>query len=232
MNELVQKQDTELKAVEQVDPVFYAMQNGATMEQLEKMMELKERHEANEAKKAFVKAMAKFRGLQQPILKTRKGHNCKYAGLAETIEQVTPLLMECGLSHRWEQKQENAMITVTCYVTHVDGHSESSTLSSAPDNSGGKNSIQSIGSANSYLQRYTLFSVLGLSSREDDDDGKNSGAQFINENQYNEIHALLTENDIMDKTIAWLGKKNIKSLSEIPFKDYPLILSTIRSSLK
>jgi hypothetical protein len=41
-----------------------------------------------------------------------------------------------------------------------------------PDTSGGKSSIQADGSTTSYLMRYTLKKVLGLSTGNDDNDGK------------------------------------------------------------
>jgi len=51
------------------------------------------------------------------------------------------------------------------------GHSESTSIIGTADTSGGKNSIQGIGSAITYLQRYSLFSILGLAASESDDDG-------------------------------------------------------------
>lgn len=179
MNAIVENEGKEIQVSTPSDMIIWAMQNGSTVEQLEKLMELKERHEANEARKAFVKAMAAFRNSQTPIAKTRKGHNCMYAGLAETIEQITPLLASNGLSHRWETKQEDGKITVKCFLTHVDGHSECAEMVSGADTSGSKNNIQAIGSAISYLQRYTLFSVCGLASREVDDDGAAAGRKPV-----------------------------------------------------
>ena len=52
------------------------------------------------------------------------------------------------------------------------GHSESTTLQSPPDASGGKNSIQAIGSAVTYLSRYTLLAITGLATGENEDDGQ------------------------------------------------------------
>lgn len=148
-----------------------AVEQGADLEKLEKLMDLQDRWEANNAKKAFVVAMSAFRKECPTIEKTRKGHNTKYAGLAEAIDQIKALLAECGLSHSWQTNQNDAGVTVTCTVTHVDGHSESTTLTAGPDSSGSKNSIQAIGSTVSYLQRYTLFAILGLASQEMDNDG-------------------------------------------------------------
>ena len=148
-----------------------AVEQGADIDKLDKLMQLQERWDAANAKKAYIAAMSEFRAECPPIAKTRAAHNSKYAGLAETIDQIKALLARCGLSHSWTTEQAAAGVTVTCSVTHIDGHSESTTLTAEPDTSGSKNSIQALGSTVSYLQRYTLFSILGLASREMDTDG-------------------------------------------------------------
>lgn len=152
-----------------------AVEGGADPDRLDKLMALQERWEANQAKKAYVEAMAQFRSECPAIDKTKNGHNNKYAGLSETIEAIKGLLSRCGLSHTWKTNQENGTITVRCVVTHVLGHSEETSLTAAPDTTGSKNPIQAIGSTVSYLERYTLFALLGLASQEMDDDGSGSG---------------------------------------------------------
>jgi hypothetical protein len=149
-----------------------AVQQGADIDKLEKLMQLQERWEASNAKKSYVAAMSRFRSECPTIAKTRTGHNTKYAGLSESIDQIKGLLAQCGLSHSWSTTQSEALVTVTCTVTHIDGHSESTQLSGGADTSGSKNSIQAIGSTVSYLQRYTLFSILGLASQDMDTDGQ------------------------------------------------------------
>ena len=148
-----------------------AVEQGADIDKLEKLMALQERWESNAAKKAYVSAMSNFRRECPPIAKTRTGHNTKYAGLAETLDQIKNLLADCGLSHSWQTQQNDALVSVTCTVTHEGGHSESTSLSAAPDTSGSKNSIQAVGSTVSYLERYTLFAILGLASQDMDTDG-------------------------------------------------------------
>jgi len=59
------------------------------------------------------------------------------------------------------------------------GHSESVTLQSATDDSGKKNNIQALGSAITYLQRYTLLSITGLATEDQDDDGKTTGVAAV-----------------------------------------------------
>ena len=178
-----------------MDLISRAQASNASIEQMQQLFELQLRYEANEARKAYNDAMANFRENAPAIAKTRSGHNIKYAGLSESIEAIQPLLSQFGLSHQWKTRQDGSMVTVDCIVTHRQGHSEITSLSAAPDTSGSKNAIQAIGSTVSYLERYTLYAILGLSSREMDDDGKGAGkkqeVELITEQQATDMLALI-----------------------------------------
>jgi len=153
-----------------------AISNDADTDKLEKLWELQQRYEAAEAKKAFVSAMADFRKKCPVIIKnstvTYNRTTYQHASLSSALEQIKDAESSCGLSHSWRTSQLNKLIEVTCIITHSQGHSEETTLTSAADSSGGKNSIQAIGSAVSYLQRYSLFSILGLAAQSQDNDGQ------------------------------------------------------------
>ena len=144
-------------------------------------MTLQERWEANEARKAFVKAMAGFKREPLEIFKRKEvsyetsgGEWVGYmhAELSDVVGVVVPALANHGLSHRWAIRQENARIYVDCIVTHELGHSETVTIDAAPDASGKKNAIQSVASAITYCQRYTLLAITGLTAKGLDDDGR------------------------------------------------------------
>lgn len=153
---------------------------GGDLANLDKMLDLQLRWEANEARKAYVAAMAAFKAEPMEILKrklvsftTRDGDTTSYnhAELSDVTDAVVPAMGKHGLSHRWDIKQEAGAITVTCTITHALGHSESVAMTAAPDASGKKNAIQQVASANSYLQRYTLLAATGMATKGMDDDG-------------------------------------------------------------
>ena len=185
------------QAVTPMDLISRAQQSNASIEQMQQLFDLQLRFEANEGRKAYNDAMSNFREECPTINRGRSvEHNkTKFAGLAESIEAIRPFLSKYGLSHQWKTKQEGANITVECTVTHRMGHSESTSLAASPDKSGGKNDIQAIGSTVSYLERYTLYAILGLSSREMDDDGKGAGkkqeVELITEQQATDMLALI-----------------------------------------
>ena len=162
-----------------------AIEQGADVDKLAKLMDLEERWRAAQARKAFVAAMAVFKAEPTRIIKRRiakvtsdKGaYSYRYANLIEVVDAVVALLSKHGFSHRWETSQEGGQITVACVLTHQGGHAERVALSAPPDDSGRKNSIQQIGSTVSYLQRYTLLAATGLAASDMDDDGRGAQAQ-------------------------------------------------------
>lgn len=155
-----------------------AIQQGADVDKLAKLLELQERWEAGQARKAFTAAMARFKANPPQISKNKHvkfgATTYNHATLDHVTEQVTKALSAVGVSHKWEVDQHNG-ISVTCVLTHELGHSERTTLSAAPDTSGSKNAIQAIGSTVTYLERYTLLAATGLAASEDDD-GRTSEA--------------------------------------------------------
>jgi len=156
----------------------HAMSQGADLDRLQQLMDLQERWEKNQARKAFVAAMAAFKAEPNEILKTKQvnipgGAKFAHATLANVCDGVVANLSKHGLSHKWELSQDDkGMISVTCVLTHEDGHSEQVKLSAGADDSGKKNSIQQIASTITYLERYTLMAACGLSAKDQDDDGR------------------------------------------------------------
>lgn len=156
-----------------------AVQRGASIEELKILMDLKERYDAAEAKKAYVAAMAEFKRNAPKISKDahveHSGISYNHATLGNICNVIIPVLAEYGISHNWSQIQSpDGMIQVTCTLTHNLGHSESNFMMAPPDNTGKKNAIQSISSTVTYLQRYTFLAACGLSTSEIDDDGRAS----------------------------------------------------------
>ena len=166
------------------DLVRYAMESGADIDRLEKLMSMQIAWEEREARKAFVQAMAEFKRNPPEIFKTKtvafNDTSYKHATLGGVTEPIINGLAQHGISHRWDTKQEGQTITVTCTLTHKLGHSESTSLTGMPDASGKKNPIQQMASAVSYLQRYTLLAATGIATKDMDIPDSDGGAQVDN----------------------------------------------------
>lgn len=157
------------------------MDRGASLEQIEKMMDLVERNEKREAEKAYNEALAAFKALNIKIVKrkvvdftTQKGRTTyKHAELDDVVQAVGPGLSANGFAWSWKTKQGAGLITIACVLRHKLGHSEQVELQADADASGGKNGIQAIISTTTYLQRHTLKQICGVAEAGEDDDGAN-----------------------------------------------------------
>lgn len=181
MNDLVPQEEKQITPVNEVPEsnamamIASAVAQGQSPDSLKLLMDLRDREESTQAKKAFVLAMAKFKENAPTITKDHDVAygNTKYshATLVNVVSRITESLSQFGLSHNWTTSQADNKVTVTCTITHHLGHSESTSLSAAPDTSGSKNPIQALGSAVTYLQRYTILAITGLAAGGTDDDG-------------------------------------------------------------
>lgn len=149
-----------------------AISSNADIDKLERLMAMQDAWEKKNAERDFLDAMSRFQAKCPDITKAKKGHNYMYAPLSDIVSQTRELISACGLSYRFEQKQENGCVEITCVVSHTSGHSVRTSLSSPPDTSGSKNAIQAIGSAVQYLMRYTFIGSFGITTADDDMDGR------------------------------------------------------------
>lgn len=168
-----------------MDLLRHAMDSGADLDRLEKLMDLQDRWESNEARKAFASAMTDFKLAPPKVFKDKTvsygAGNGKteytHATLGNSTDTIIAALAKHGFSHRWITTQRDGLVIVDCVITHRLGHSQTNTLQSSPDKSGGKNDIQAIVSARSYLERHSLFDATGLAPMDgEDDDGAGAAA--------------------------------------------------------
>lgn len=163
------------------DLIAMAVQQGADLDRLERLYALKVQYEKHEAEKAYNAAFTEFKADAVTIVKNRsvtdgplKGK--KYAELFAVVNAITPALSRHGLSASWKlTKDERDWIEVTCTLKHTLGHFETVSMGGPPDAGGAKNAIQARASTVSYLERYTLKAITGLSEQEEDNDGNGDG---------------------------------------------------------
>lgn len=150
------------------------------LDKLERLMKMQSDWDLKKARKDFFEALKKFQYECPTIQKNsgadfgaKGGGSVKYnfATLDQIVKQIKEPLNNCGLTYRFDIKDISGSIEVTCVITHVSGHSESTTMQAGSDTSGAKNAIQAKGSTMTYLQRYTLIGSLGITTADADDDG-------------------------------------------------------------
>lgn len=204
------------------DLIRLALERGTDVAQLERLMDLQLRWEANEARKAFVAALSAFKSNPPRILKDKSVNagqaKYKHASLANIVREVTPALARHQLSATWctTQSDDGQLITVSNTITHALGHSETVTLSGPPDKSGAKNAIQMVGSTVTYLSRYTLLANLGLATEDMDDVDQRKAApmerpKMAIREDVDRLARIAQHRDCPPKIAAWLKERLLKA---------------------
>jgi hypothetical protein len=226
------------QVVTPMDLLQVAHSQGADLDRLQQLMDMQFRWEENEARKAYHAAIASFKSENIKIIKDAvvdftgsKGRTYyRHASLANVVAQVTEAMCKHALSHSWSMTQntENGIITVTCKISHVAGHSETVSLSASPDNSGNKNSIQAIASTVTYLERYTLLSALGLATHDDDSAAaEQEEIEYVSEDQLANIDALIAETKTVPEQFCKFMK--VEEVSLIPADWYETAIKALET---
>jgi hypothetical protein len=136
---------------------------------MREMMQLQREWQADVARKAYTTAIVALKCDLPTVIRRDKEvgfGNTKYTHttLACAMDAITGPLTRHGFNLAWIPQTTPAGVSVTCRLTHADGHSEECTLTGPPDSKGSKSPVQGIASTITMLQRYTALAILGIAT--------------------------------------------------------------------
>lgn len=163
------------------------MSRGATLDQIERMMDLHERGERREAEKAFREDFAAFRGENIIIPKTKevdrgRGGSFIQAEYDQVCGRLSPALSRHGFGFRHDQRfgvrrmmhegveSDVGWVWVTCYLEHRKGHVEKLELEGPPGDLSVNTPTQNMQTTASYLKRQSLLAITGTATGGEDDE--------------------------------------------------------------
>jgi len=220
-----------------VDPMVamierVAMSPDVPVDRLTALMDMRERPMTKEAEQAFNQAFSAAMAEMPSVPKNglNKHTQQKYSTLDDLIITARPVLSRHGLSLNWQTAASGNEYSVTAIVRHALGHSITTTLTGPRDNGKQMNALQGGGSTETYLKRYTGFSLLGLSSGDAvDDDGASGEGPTIDSDQFIALKTLIDEAGAdEDKFCEYL---KVKGLEELTQKQYPAAVSALRAKI-
>lgn len=157
-----------------------AATRGATAQDLERYMTMYETELADARRQAFTAAKVALTAEAFDLIKdkTNDDFGNSYISLGRLVKTVGPRLSAHGLTAAWDIDQSKGTeVTVTCILSHVDGHSERVALTVPRDADDRKNELQAIKSSLTYARSMTYEAVCGLAATDAnvDDDGAGAG---------------------------------------------------------
>lgn len=147
-------------------------------DKLEKLMDLQERWEKNQAKKAFDEAMMMFQSKCPIIKKTKRGGVTKqgdvaymYAPIEDMVSQVKELLAECGFSYLIKTEFIENKVRAICIARHKQGHEEQSVMEiPLLTKTGVMSDAQVVAATVTFAKRYAFGNAFGIMTMDDDSD--------------------------------------------------------------
>jgi len=230
-----------------------ALDPRADVEKLERMMAMYERLKAKEAELAY--NAAKGRILKKlaliKIVKNRsvlyeieKGNPqrgtyeaFKYAPLEEIDKHLRPLLAKEGMDLSYsDEPLEGGGILIRGRLKHLPGgHYEDSFMPAPLDTSGGKSTVQGVGSTNSFLRRYVACNIFNIVVVGDDDDGTGG---TIDEDQTTAILDLIKKAKVGPKFLKYMKAQSVEeagsleaAVATIAARDYRKAISTLEEHI-
>jgi len=130
----------------------------------------------SDQREALFKALSGAQKTMAPALKdARNPHfRSKYATVSAVLQAVLDAFTDHGLSVTQHPGFTDGLVTLETVVGHSSGQWMSSKVA-AP--LGGRKDVQAVGSAITYLRRYSLQSIAGLPTEDDDGNAASSPAR-------------------------------------------------------
>ena len=145
------------------------------VEKMERLIAMQRDVAAQQAKMAYTQAFAEMQGELPEIPKIGKSNTGRYAKFEHIQRAVRPILERHGFALSFRYPKGDG-VGVTAVLSHVEGHSEETTMFAPADTSGNKTGIHAMASTSSYLKRYTAAALLNIVAVDEDDDGASSEA--------------------------------------------------------
>lgn len=198
-----------------------AVERGTDASQLEKLMDLQERWEKNQAEKAFNEAMYQCQQQMPAVVKDAQNSHTKtgYATLEAVQKTARPIYAPLGFSLCFGEDDcpRPDWKRTVCDVSHVGGHTRRYHLDLPVDSSGSMNKVQGCISTTSYGQRRLLCMIFNVTIGDEDDDGQ-TASEVIAPELADELAELIKKKGTsLQRVLDW-AKRN--SLDEFTVTQY------------
>jgi len=206
--------------------ITLALEKGSNLENLEKLLAIKERFEANQARKVYAQDFAKAQSEIEPVIKkaVNPQTHSKYALLENINEVIKPIYTKYGFSVTFNEidSPSSDYIRLLACVKHYMGHAEEYRYDSPFECTGLKgnsNMTKTHGKASavSYGRRYLLCMIFNISTV-DIDGIIPKEENKIDKNKIELIEKLIKESNI--NKIKFLEYLEVDSIENIPVSKF------------
>ena len=203
------------------------MDPNADLDKLERMLAMKERMDAEAARRSFSDAMAACQAEMEPVARNQNNDQTRsrYADLAAIYKACKPICARHGFSFSTlpAASDKPGMMGVRWTLRHQSGHEESDVAEVPIDDKGmkgtaNKTQTHAFGSTASYARRYLFCMIFDVATSDDNDGNRRTDSATISAEQFIELRDLIEEtNTDFDKfVLAFGGTPGQATLEQFP----------------
>ncbi len=211
----------------------------------ERLLAMKERMDAHEARRQYYEAMNLAQNEIQPVARTAYNDHTKswFAKLEAVDAAIRPIYLRHGFSISRNTIAPlvagNIRIEVQC--SHLGGHIEKFHREAPPDTvgpagKGNKTMLHGGGSSETYLTRYTVCGIFNVVFKDQDNDGNN---QYLDELQIATIVDLMAKAKVGPKFLHYMNALSVEeagsveaAVGTISGRSYQKALSTLNEQIQ
>ena len=215
-----------------------AVEKGMDAGSIDKLAAVFERTQDRMAAQEFAEAMAAFQSECPPIPKrataritTKSGgsYSYKFAELDSIANAIRSKLKDHGLSYTWDSAEASGILTCTCVVRHINGHSVQAKFSCPTATDAAMSGAQKSAAGLTFARRQSLIAALGLTTCDPDNDG--TAALKINEHQAANLSAKMDELKGEDKA-RMLTLLGVERASDVLATQFSMAISAVENKLR
>lgn len=207
--------------------ISQAIDKGLPIETIERFLAMRKEFRADQAREAYVVAMAQFQKECPVIAKTKVVNDkdgkarYKFAPLDSIVLQVKEPLGRNNLAYnfREERSADGKTVTVICTIRHSMGHSEDSSFTVDVGSESFMSDTQKYGARNTFAKRYAFVNALGILTGDEDTDAREltqkPKALKPSTNRKAMVVSLLKKYGMKDTTNAEMVREKLLELTQL-----------------
>lgn len=222
----IRKENKEIVKSEPADLIKLAIERGANLQDVEKLLALRVQFEENEAKKLYYKKLAIVHKDIPTVAKKLKNPqtNSKYASLDLIVEKTKEVYTAQGFSVCFYEgvTDKPNHVRVCADLIHESGHKNTYFYDVPLDGVGIKGNVNMTAihgkaSSVSYGRRYLMCMIFNIPTG-DDNDGNQTPIDFVNEKEYSQMLDHINNEGLTEANVCkFLQVEDFKKLPKSQF---------------
>jgi hypothetical protein len=239
--QLIERNEGEVAV--QGDPIFALIERAATdpnfdVAKMEKLLEMQERQQANNAKAAFNRDFVAAKKAIKPLVRNKRNDQTKsnYVDLEAVADAIDPILADHGFAPTFGTAVSDmeGHYKMVCDLLHEDGHERHYEANIPVDACGIKGSrnktdTHAFGSSTTYGRRYLKLMIFDIATKDDDGNAASPQPETLGPEEMTILDDLIRKSGVNRADFFKYAK--VEGMADIHLKNFEPLKKILEAKL-